>query len=81
MTTITQSSVTAEKTRAVVLPALVAILLFAAILVLQFSSLLGQSNFIAQLPLAIGFYYCWAWYKRWAKRAAAHEAQLKSRAG
>jgi len=77
MTTVTQASVSAEKTRAIALPALVAFLLFAAILVLQFSSLLGQANFLAQLPLGIGFYYCWAWHSRLAKRAKTHEAQLK----
>jgi hypothetical protein len=76
MTTITHASVSAEKARAAILPALVALLLFAAIVVLQFSTLLGQSNFIAQLPLGIGFYYCWAWYRRRAKRAAAHETLL-----
>ncbi len=77
MTSITKDHVAAEKTRAIALPALVALILFAAILYLQFSSFLGQLNFIAQLPLGIGFYYCWAWHTRLAKRAARHEAQLK----
>jgi hypothetical protein len=77
MTSISQASVSAEKTRAVLLPAAVATLIFAALMYLQFSNFLGQLNFIAQLPLGIGFYYCWAWHTRLSKRAAAHEARLK----
>jgi hypothetical protein len=77
MTSISKDEVSAEKTRAVALPAIAAILIFGLIAYIQFSTFLGQYGFIAQLPLGIGFYYCWAWHVRLAKRANAHEAQLK----
>jgi hypothetical protein len=77
MTSISKDQVSAEKTRAVALPAIVAFLIFALIAYIQFSTFLGQYGFIAQLPLGIGFYYCWAWHTRLARRAAAHETQLK----
>ena len=76
MTSISKDRVSAEKTRAVALPAIVAILIFALIAYIQFSTFLGQYGFIAQLPLGIAFYYCWAWHTHLAKRAARHEAQL-----
>jgi hypothetical protein len=77
MTSISKDQVSAEKTRAVALPGMAAILIFALIAYIQFSTFLGQYGFLAQLPLGIGFYYCWAWHMRLAKRADAHEAQLK----
>ena len=78
MTSISKEEVSAEKTRAVALPTAAAILIFGLIAYIQFSTLLGQYGFIAQLPLGIGFYYCWAWHVRLAKRAAKHEAQQKT---
>ncbi len=72
----TQAEVSAEKTRAFALPAIAAILIFALIAYIQFSTFLGQYGFLAQLPLGVGFYYCWAWHARLAKRVAKHQAQL-----
>ncbi len=64
-----QQAVTAAKTRAVVIPAALAILLFALIAYIQFSLVLGQYGFFAELPLAIGFYYCWAWHLKMRDKA------------
>ncbi len=75
MTSLSKSEISTEKTRAVALPAIVAILIFALIAYIQFSTFLGQYGFLAQLPLGIGFYYCWAWHVRLAKRAETHARQ------
>jgi hypothetical protein len=72
----TQAEVSAERTRAFALPAIAAILIFGLIAYIQFSTFLGQYGFLAQLPLGVGFYYCWAWHTRLAKRAAKRQAQL-----
>jgi len=74
-----QAQVSAEKSRAFVFPAAVAIILFALIAYIQFSTFLGQYGFIAQFPLGVGFYYCWAWHTRLAKRAASHQADVNRR--
>ncbi len=73
----TQAQVTAEKRRAFILPALAAILIFAAIAYLQFTPALGQFNFIAQFPLGIGFYFCYAWHTSLAQKANVHAEKLK----
>ncbi len=48
------------------LPMIAAVMLFAAIVYIQFSGALGGNGFFAELGLAIGFYYCYAWAKRMA---------------
>jgi hypothetical protein len=70
-----QQAVTAAKTRSIVLPAALAILLFALIAYIQFSLVLGQYGFFAELPLAIGFYYCWAWHLKLRDKAQKLEAK------
>jgi hypothetical protein len=35
--------------------------------------ILGGGGFIAELFLAIGFYYCWAWHNRLAAKAKLKE--------
>jgi fatty acid desaturase len=77
MTSISKEEASAERTRAIAFPAIAAILIFALIAYIQFSTFLGQYGFIAQLPLGIAFYYCWAWHVRLSKRAEARAAQLK----
>jgi hypothetical protein len=72
-----QAQVSSEKTRAVVLPVIAAVILFAAIVVVQFSNLLGQAAFPASLVLAIGFYFCYAWHGKLAQRANVHAEKLK----
>jgi hypothetical protein len=72
-----QAEVSAEKTRAVLMPVAVAVLLFVAIVFIQFSLVLGQYGFFAELPLGIGFYYCYAWHGKLAARANAHAEKLK----
>jgi Zn-dependent protease len=71
-----RAEVASEKTRSFVFPIVAAILLFVVMVTLQFSTLLGQYGFIAEVPLAIGFYYCYAWHGRLAARAKAHELTL-----
>ncbi len=70
-----ERQVTAAKTRAVVFPAVLAILLFAAIVYIQFSLVLGKYGFFAELPLAIGFYYCWNWHVRLQAKVKALSAK------
>ena len=72
-----QAQVSSEKTRAVVLPVIAAIILFAAIVVVQFTDLLGQAAFPGSLVLAIGFYFCYAWHGRLAQKANVHAETLK----
>jgi len=72
-----QTQVSAEKTRAVVLPIAAAVILFAAIVFVQFSNVLGQAAFPASLVLAIGFYFCYAWHGKLAQRANVHAEKLK----
>jgi hypothetical protein len=79
MSTISEqrAQVSAEKTRAVALPAVAAVILFAVIVYVQFSNVLGQNTFPASLVLAVGFYFCYAWHGRLAQRANVHAEQLK----
>ena len=72
-----QAQVSAEKTRAVALPAIAAVILFAVIVFVQFSNVLGQNTFPASLVLAIGFYFCYAWHGKLAQRANVHAEKLK----
>jgi hypothetical protein len=72
-----QAQVSSEKTRAVVLPVIAAVILFAAIVFVQFSNVLGQAAFTASLVLAIGFYFCYAWHGKLAQRANVHAEKLK----
>ena len=72
-----QAQVSAEKTRAVALPAIAAVVLFAVIIFVQFSNVLGQNTFPASLVLAIGFYFCYAWHGKLAQRANVHAEKLK----
>ena len=74
---IVQAQVSAEKTRAVALPAIAAVILFAAIIVVQFTEILGQAAFPGSLVLAIGFYFCYAWHGKLAQRANVHAEKLK----
>jgi len=69
-----QQQADAARTRAFVLPAALAVLLFTAIVFLQFSSILGKNGFFAQIFLALGFYYCYAWHNRLAAKARSKEA-------
>jgi hypothetical protein len=73
----TQAQLTAEKRRAFILPALAAIFIFSVIAYLQFTPALGQYNFIAQFPLGIGFYLCYAWHNSLAQKANVHAEKLK----
>ena len=79
MSTISEerAQVSAEKSRAIVLPAIAAAILFAAIIVVQFTDLLGQAAFPGSLVLAIGFYFCYAWHGRLAQKANMHAEKLK----
>lgn len=72
-----QAQVSAEKTRAVALPAIAAVILFGVIVFVQFSDVLGQNTFPASLALAIGFYFCYAWHGKLAQRANVHAEKLK----
>ncbi len=72
-----QAQVSSEKTRAVLLPVIAAVILFAAIIVVQFTEILGQAAFPASLVLAIGFYFCYAWHGKLAQRANVHAEKLK----
>jgi len=69
-----QEEASAARTRSYVLPIALALVLFAAIVTLQFTSLLGKNGFIAQFPLALGFYYCYAWHNRLAAKAKAKQS-------
>ena len=69
-----QQQADAARTRAFVLPAALALLLFAAILLLQFTPILGKAGFIAQFPLALGFYYCYAWHNNLVAKARAKQS-------
>jgi hypothetical protein len=57
------------RTRSFVLPGALAVVLFATIAFIQFSLVLGKYGFFAELPLGIGFYYCWAWHKSLSAKA------------
>jgi hypothetical protein len=72
-----QAQVSSEKTRAVALPAIAAVILFAVIVFVQFSNVLGQNTFPASLVLAIGFYFCYAWHGKLAQKANVHAEKLK----
>jgi hypothetical protein len=72
-----QAQVSAEKSRAIVLPMIAAVILFAAIVFVQFTNVLGQAAFPASLVLAIGFYFCYAWHGKLAQRANVHAGKLK----
>lgn len=72
-----QAQVSAEKSRAIILPMIAAVILFAAIVFVQFSNVLGQNTFPASLVLAIGFYFCYAWHGKLAQRANVHAETLK----
>jgi hypothetical protein len=63
----------AARTLAIVWPGALAVLIFALIIYIQFSMILGGGGFIAELFLAIGFYYCWAWHNRLAAKAKLKE--------
>ena len=72
-----QAQVSAEKSRAIILPVIAAVILFAAIVFVQFSDVLGKNAFPASLVLAIGFYFCYAWHGKLAQRANVHAEKLK----
>jgi hypothetical protein len=79
MSSITEqrAEVAAEKTRAYLLPAAAAAILFAAIAYIQFTGVLGKAEFPVKLILAIGFYYCYRWHTALAQRANVHAEKLK----
>jgi len=79
MSSITEqrAEVAAEKTRAYVIPAIAAAIIFAAIVYIQFTGVLGKAEFPVKLVLAIGFYYCYRWHTALAQRANVHAEQLK----
>ena len=84
-----QAAVSAERVRAFVLPIAAAVLLFAALVYLQFdlylvfpgpgqfSAMLGKSGFIIQFPLGVGFYFCYAWHNSLVQKANVHAEKLK----
>jgi len=72
-----RQAVSAEKTRAVALPAAAAVILFFALIYLQFSQALGQYTLFGQFPLGLGFYFCYAWHTSLAQRANVHAEKLK----
>ncbi|MDB5397157.1 MAG: hypothetical protein JWM91_4663 [Rhodospirillales bacterium] len=72
-----QAEVSAEKTRAFALPIAAAILLFAAIVYIQFSGVLGQYALFAQFPLGVAFYACYAWHTSLVQKANVHAEKLK----
>ena len=76
-TTEQRAEVAAEKTRAYLLPAGAAAILFAAIAYIQFTGVLGKAEFPVKLILAIGFYYCYRWHTALAQRANVHAEKLK----
>jgi hypothetical protein len=73
----TQAEVSAEKTRAVALPTAAAVILFLALVYLQFSQAFGQLTLFAQFPIGVAFYFCYAWHVSLAQRANVHAEQLK----
>ena len=68
-------AVSAARTRAIVFPAVLAAILFAAIVYIQFSLVLGKNSFPAELLLAVGFYYCWNWHVKLQAKAKALAAK------
>jgi hypothetical protein len=64
-----QQEASAARTRSFALPGILAFVVFVAIVYIQFSLVLGKFGFFAELPLAIVFYYCWAWHRRLAAKA------------
>jgi hypothetical protein len=84
-----RAEVSAERVRAFVLPSAAAVVLFAAIVYLQFnlftvfpgpgkfSDMLGKFGFFAQFPLGVGFYFCYAWHTSLVQRANVHAEKLK----
>jgi len=56
-------------------PIILGALLFATIIYIQFSGVLGRNANFAIIFLAIGFYYCYAWHGRIA--AANKQAAQK----
>lgn len=72
-----RAEVKAEKRRAFLLPAAAAVIIFAAIMYLQFTPALGKLNFIVQFPLGISFYLCYAWHTSLVQRANMHAEKLK----
>jgi len=79
MSSITEqrAEVAAEKTRAYVIPAIAAAIIFAAIVYIQFTGVLGKAEFPVKLVLAIGFYYCYRWHTALVQRANVHAEKLK----
>ena len=83
-----QADVSAERVRAFVLPATAAVVLFAALVYLQFnlfdffpgpgpfSAALGKFGFFIQFPLGVGFYFCYAWHTSLVQRANVHQEKL-----
>ncbi len=78
MSSITEqrAEVQAEKTRAYLLPAAAAMILFAVIAYIQFTGVLGTLEFPVKLVLAIGFYYCYRWHAVLAQRANVRAEKL-----
>jgi hypothetical protein len=62
-----------SRMRSIVWPGAVAVLLFVLIIYIQFSLILGDNGFPAELVLAVGFYYCWSWHNRLAAKATMSE--------
>ena len=79
MTSISEqrAGVAAEKTRAYVIPAIAAAVIFAAIVYIQFTGVLGKLEFPVKLLLAIGFYYCYRLHTALVQRANVHAEELK----
>jgi len=79
MSSITEqhADVAAEKTRAYLIPAAAAVILFAAIAYIQFTGVLGKLEFPVKLILAIGFYYCYRLHTALVQRANTHAEELK----
>ena len=83
-----QAEISAEKVRAFVMPIIAAVVLFAALVYLQFnlfqffpgpgkfSDALGKFGFFAQFPLGVGFYFCYAWHTSLVQRANLHQEKL-----
>jgi hypothetical protein len=72
-----QAQLAAEKTRAYLIPAIAAAILFAAIVYIQFTGVLGKAEFPVKLVLAIGFYYCYRLHTALVQRANVHAEKLK----
>ena len=54
----------AGRRRSTLPPIILGLLLFAVIIWIQFSGVLGQNANFAVIFLALGFYYCYAWHGR-----------------